>query len=666
MEEYKRAMLYNSENAELNYKTGVSCLFSDRREEALKYLKKAYDLNNDVAGDVILLTGVALKYSSDFEEAENLLSEFVKDPEKKRKKDLALAARIIEECRSARDIVKDTVPVEITNAGSNLNSETDDYSTVIAPDGNRMYFASRRQISPKQKSKYPDKKFDENIFMSDLVNGVWSVSAPVGGDINSPYCETPLHIDKTGEVMFIYAGYSGDGDIMVSEMKKSSWKKPVAEGYRISSSSPETSLAISTSGDMLAFVSDRGKKGFGGRDIWFMERKSKKHWTKPVNAGDSINSALNEESVRFSQGGDTLWFASAGRNSMGGFDIFYSVKNSNGSWGGAVNAGFPVNTQWDELFYTPVPHSKEKFVFVSNRSGGLGSMDIYYGKYLPPPPPRTVTPPVQPRVVTDTVRTVIIQQQVRDTIVVYAPPPPPPPVVKPDTVVVRDTVIVVKEVLKELPPEPEKPKEIVIFVAGKISDSESGAPVMARIEIIDLSNDAIIATTASSDVDGSYRVRLPGKKNYVADIRASGFLSDMKRISINESFTDEVYPLNVTLTKVKVGKKVVLNNIFFESGKAVLTPSSYTELDKLVKVLEDNPGMKIEISGHTDNTGNPVINARLSTERARSVVEYIIRKGIDRTRLTYKGYGSEQPVSENTTPEGRGKNRRVEFKVLGI
>jgi outer membrane protein OmpA-like peptidoglycan-associated protein len=138
----------------------------------------------------------------------------------------------------------------------------------------------------------------------------------------------------------------------------------------------------------------------------------------------------------------------------------------------------------------------------------------------------------------------------------------------------------------------------------------------------------------------------------------------MKRITIPESYSEEFYTLNAPLNKVKVGKKVVLNNILFQIGKSVLTTGSYSELNRLVLILQDNPQMKIEISGHTDNTGSPVLNAKLSTDRARAVVEYLVQKSIDRTRLAYRGYGSDQPIADNTTEVGRSKNRRVEFKIL--
>jgi outer membrane protein OmpA-like peptidoglycan-associated protein len=152
----------------------------------------------------------------------------------------------------------------------------------------------------------------------------------------------------------------------------------------------------------------------------------------------------------------------------------------------------------------------------------------------------------------------------------------------------------------------------------------------------------------------------------MVNLRATGFLSDMRRVTIPNTYTEEFYTLDVPLVKFKVGKKVVMNNILFELGKAVLTVGSYAELDKLVGELQDSPQIKIEISGHTDNTGNPVVNARLSTERAKAVIDYLVRKGIDSSRLTYQGFGSDQPIADNATAAGRAKNRRVEFKILGL
>ena len=324
---------------------------------------------------------------------------------------------------------------------------------------------------------------------------------------------------------------------MASE-KNGIWKYTLNIPYPVNSKGSETSFTFTPSGNEIYFVSDNGKENIGGKDIYFIKRISDKKWSKPQNAGLKINTIYDEESVRFSKTGDTLWFSSKGHNSMGGFDIFYSIKNAAGIWDTVANPGYPVNTAWDELFYYPSVSDDSLFYFVSNRSGGMGGLDIYSGRILPPKP-----------------------------VVVELPPPPPP---KPDTVIVRDTVVVIKEIA---PPVAVPVAEPVLYLVGKVSDSESGEQIIAKIDVIDMSTDLIIATTASSDIDGSYRVRLPAKKSYMVDMHASGFLPEMKRIDVPANWPGDLYKLDVPLIKVKVGKKVVLNNILFETGKA----STYTE-----------------------------------------------------------------------------------------
>jgi outer membrane protein OmpA-like peptidoglycan-associated protein len=639
LNEYTQAYVYNNANAELNYKIGVSCLFSDKKDEASEFFVKAFQIKSDVANDILLLTGRALQFAGKFQEAIDKFKSYLSSGAKKTTENVTIANRCIEACISALAVSKDTLRIDIKNMGGNINSGADDYSEVITADARKLYFASRKGVTPKASNYYEDTKFDENIYVSENVNGSWSVAMPAGKDLTTKFCETPLFINSTGDQLYIYTGYEGDGDIKVSVNKKGLWKTPESEDFGINSSSSETSFCISPSGEEIAFVSNRRKDGLGGKDIYFIRKINNRKWSKPVNAGPSINTPYDEESVRFSRSGDTLWFSSTGHNTIGGFDIFFSAKNSLADWSQAVNAGYPLNTPWDELFYVPSPVKDSTFYFVSNRSGGFGGLDLYTGRLLPPPPP-----------------VVAVTIPVPDTI------PAPVGPAKPDTVVVRDTVVIFREIAPVVRPEPVK--ETVLYLIGKVTDSESGVPVMAKIDIIDISSDAVIATTASSEVDGSFRTRLPAKKSYMIDFKATGFLSDMKRITVPESYSEEFFNLNVPLTKVKVGKKVVLNNILFELGKAILTTGSYSELDRLVNILQDNPLMKIEIAGHTDNTGSPVLNAKLSTDRARAVVEYIAQKGIDRSRLTYKGFGSEQPVADNATAAGRSKNRRVEFKIL--
>ena len=623
--EYLQALVYNSTNAELNYKTGVSSLFSDKKEEAAGFFLKAIELNKDVTEDVLLLAGRSLQYSGRFSDAIEKFTSYLSSPLKKSQKNILLARECIQECNSAVIVTKDTLRILIENTGPNINSDADDYSEVFTTDGKTMYFASRRQI-PKEGNRHPDSKFDENIFVSHLINGSWGPASLAGKELTTKYCESPLFINSTGDMLYVYTGYSNNGDIKVSLNKKGVWKTPKTVPYPINTRGSETSFTISPSGNEIYFVSDHGKNSIGGKDIYFIKKLSDRKWSKPMNAGSIINTIYDEESVRFSRTGDTLWFSSRGHNSIGGFDIFYSIKNKSGAWDTVKNLGYPVNTPWDELFYHPSPVDDSSFYFVSNRSGGLGGSDIYHGQILPPK--KIVLPPIAP---------------------------------KPDTFIIRDTVLIVKEVA---PPPPVIQQEQPVFLTGKIKDSDSGEPVLAKVDVKDISSGEVVGTTASSDVDGSYRVKLPAKKSYMIDLRATGFLSEVRRIDVPDNWSKDVYNFNIELIKVKVGKKVVLNNILFETGKSILTQSSYTELERLFNIMTENAMMKIEISGHTDKTGSEPLNFKLSQDRAKAVVEYLVKKGINQSRIEFRGYGSLQPISDNATSGGRAKNRRVEFKIL--
>ncbi len=637
-DEYRKAHAYNSLNPELNYKLGVSALYSDHKAEASDYLLKAMELKGDVAGDILLLSGRALQFKGMYNEAVSMLENYISSPVRKPEINTVNATKYIEECKSAITLVHDTARIEIVNMGSNINSVADDYSPLLSADETSIILGSRREYFTNSSSHYPDSKFDENILISTLDDGVWGMAVSIGKKLSTKFCEVPLFLNGSGDQLFVYTGYNDDGDIMVSYNKKGVWMSPVSTPFRLNTGGSETSFALSPSENEAWFVSNGNKNGIGGKDIYYIKRIKDKKWSRPVNAGPSINTIYDEESVRFSKTGDTIWFSSKGHNSTGGFDIFYSVKDQNGEWTQAVNAGYPLNTPWDELFYNPSALNDSAFYFVSNRTGGSGGLDIYTGRLLPAPVIKARAPePVIPA----------------EELIVQVP----------DTVIVRDTVVIVRDIAAA-DSTPVPPAEQYILFTGKVNDSDSGDPLLSKIDVIDSETNIMLGTTASSDIDGKFSIKVPVRKSYVVDLRSPGFLPDIINLEVPDSLPDGQLNHDMTLIKVSVGKKVVLNNILFETGKAVLSASSYQELEKLLLILRENPLMKIEISGHTDNTGSQALNVRLSGERAKAVVDHLINSGIDTARLESKGYGPSQPVDVNTTPQGRANNRRVEFKIL--
>jgi len=204
-----------------------------------------------------------------------------------------------------------------------------------------------------------------------------------------------------------------------------------------------------------------------------------------------------------------------------------------------------------------------------------------------------------------------------------------------------------------------------LFLSGRVKDSENGEPVLAKIDVRDIVTGAINTTTASSESDGSYRVKLPARKSYMIDLHATGYLSDSRRIDVPDNWAKEDYNLNLDLIKVKVGKKVVLNNILFETGKSVLTSGSYVELDRLFEHYErKRPDENRDIGTYWIKPGpnRSTLNFRKPGQKLLLII--LFRKVLIGHGLEFRGYGSLQPISDNSTVAGRAKNRRVEFKIL--
>ena len=172
--------------------------------------------------------------------------------------------------------------------------------------------------------------------------------------------------------------------------------------------------------------------------------------------------------------------------------------------------------------------------------------------------------------------------------------------------------------------------------------------------------------TYSDEINGEYLVCIPAGKLYALNVSRKKYLFHSESFSLKDYKETKPYNIDVKLKPIKQGSAVVLKNIFFETASFELKTWSRTELDKLTAFLMENISVKIEISGHTDNQGGEEYNQKLSENRAKSVYEYLLNNSIDKTRLSYKGYGESNPVDSNDSEEGRANNRRTEFKILEV
>jgi hypothetical protein len=445
----------------------------------------------------------------------------------------------------------------------------------------------------------------------------------LGKLFNSTGNDALVGISADGNELFIYRGNVDGGDIQRTSLRpeKGKWSKPKSVDRKLRSKEGETTACLSPDGQELFYVSRNKELTMGGKDILTSRKDEKGKWGEPRNLGGLINTSYDEEGVFLSPDGRTLYFASQGHNSMGGFDIFRSDRMDNGAWSTPQNLGYPINTPDDELFYI-TDQAGNYGLYSAIREGGLGAKDLYKVIFLGS----------EKELITS----------------------------------MRDRLVAGPAGRKSgfLTPPGLPSLDTSIVVTGYILDTDAnGEAVLAKLTFMDPQG-ARPNIHAVSDESGLYTVRLPEATVYGVEINATGYLYFLDILDLLGNPGDERVVQDFYLQKIEVGAKMVLENIYFETGKAVLRPESFDALDQVIRFMENNPEMKLEISGHTDNTGTLRINQKLSRDRAKAVVDYLVAGGIPVEMLVYEGYADTQPVAPNDTPEGREKNRRVEFKVL--
>ncbi len=621
---YLFANQYNSENPQLNYKLGVCYLFTDDKYRAIDYFLKAYTLDHKVSKNINYLLGQSYQLVHEFDKAirhYNMHMDAI-PPDVKIEYEEVLNKRI-QECENGAKLVMNPKRVILKNLGDPVNSKYDDYNPLFASGDTTLFFTSRRPFE-KSKRNDIDNKFNEDIYSSSFSEGIFGQATRLDKPFNSTHNDALVAITPDGNKAVIYKGHVNGGQIEISEydQEKMEWSKPKGFKGKIASKHGETSAAFSPDMTELYFVSRNRKLSLGGKDILVSRLNEKGKWGDPVNAGNAINTLYDEEGVFLTPDGMHLYFASEGHNSMGGFDIFHSEKQDDGSWSDPVNLGYPVNTPDDELFYMTDQTGSHGY-YSTIREGGKGSKDIYKVIYLGS----------EKELVFKTMDQLVAGPGPLKTGFLTIP-----------ALMALDATFVLKGV-----------------VMDTIGEQ---VPVGSKILFTDPATGRMDASVVSDSITGQYTASLPEPKVYGVEITASGYLYFLDILDLSLENSDQIVKRDFYLQQVEVGTKVVLDQIYFQTGKAVLMPESNDELDQVFRFLENNPGMKLEISGHTDNTGSLRINQRLSRDRAKAVVDYLVKRGISPEMLVSQGFADSQPVESNDTAEGRRQNRRVEFKVI--
>ncbi|MGC9343163.1 MAG: OmpA family protein, partial [Bacteroidales bacterium] len=594
-EYFLKAHQYNSDNPVLNYFIGICYLYTDDKYEALEYMRKAYDRTPNLDPQIDYYLGRAYQLVLDFDKA----IEHYKDY---REKAVAMGnvngaimvdKRIIE-CQNGKELVNDPLRVIITNMGDSVNSIYDDYYPILLNNDSIMYFTSRRDHEKNKRNPY-DNKFHENIYYSLNDDETWMGAEPITTKINKKDNNALVGISPDGNSLYVYDGNVNGGEIFRSDFnpEKKTWKKPKRVSKKLRSDNAEGSVFLTKNADTIYFISANEEMTEGGKDIFYSVKDAKGKWTEAKNLGALINTPYDEEGVFLTEDGRVMYFASKGHNSMGGFDIFYTYKLKDGTWADPVNVGYPVNTPDDEIFFHLRRNGKYAY-FTAIREGGLGGKDIYKITFL------------------GSEKELMLSSE--DILIASLP----------------DTI---KTGFFEMP------EKIAIdsfyYLTGKVVDKETGEPLMAKLEFIDIDNSEVISTAISVD-SGNYTVKFLEPRKYGVEIMVKDYLFFLDVIDMTTASTDSATVRNFELEKIEVGARVVLENIYFETGKAILKEESFTQLNQIIKFLDNNESLKLEISGHTDNTGSLRLNTKLSKDRAKAVVDYLVANGIDPTRLEWE------------------------------
>ncbi len=625
LDHYLLAADYNPNNAKLNYLIGISYLNTINKNNAFTYLNRAYKINKFVSSDILYWLGAANQINYNFKKAifnYNTYKEKLAPAELHKQKSTIL--KRITECKNGIKLVNNPVRVFIDNLGSTINSEYPEYSPVISADEDVLYFTSRRPNTLGGKKDPMDLEYYEDIYVAFKAQGKWLNAYPLSKPINTKSHDATVSLAPNGQSLFIFRAGRGSG-IYESVLEGDDWTNPAPLPKTINGQGFVSSACLAPDGKTVYFVrseEDPKTGNYVNKDIYLSTRNPvTRIWSKGQKLPNSINTPYDEDGVFIHPDGRTLFFSSKGHNTMGGYDIFKSYKEDNGKWSKAENLGYPINTPDDDIFFVLSANGRHGY-FASLRPSGKGDLDIYMITFLSP-------------------EHIIVNTE--DNLIAS--------IAKPVSAISMEKTAKIKTIR-------------LTIVKGLISEALTDDPISAQIEIIDNEKNEVIKTSQSNSSTGKYLVALPSGKNYGLVVKADGYLFHSENFDIPKTTSYQVVEKNIDLLSMSIGSKVVLKNIFFQTGSATLKPESASELERVIKLMQVYPNLHIEISGHTDNIGSNAVNIRLSTARAKSVVDYLEQNGVDSSRLSYKGYASSQPIASNATKEGRQQNRRVEFKII--
>ena len=513
--------------------------------------------------------------------------------------------KLIENCEFAIEAIKNPVDFDPINLGSSINSELPEYFPSITADDSTFLFTRRVNDLSAPGGR------QEEIFVSKKTpNNNWSNSSLVSNAINSKYNEGAPTFSPDGQyIIFVGCETGAKGD--------------------------------------YEYGDDR--KGYGSCDLFYSQNNGT-NWSKPVNLGSKINSKHWETQPSFSSDGKTLYFIRGmtydrQRRNPDNQDIYVTTITEDGQWSKPEKLPPNINSPHREESVQIHPDGKTLY-FSSNGHPGMGGMDLYMSRKLDD---NTWSDPINLGYPLNTYK--------NDISILISPKGDKGYFSSDREGGYGDLDLYSFNVDKKFKPLP------ITFIKGKIIDAESKLPLFAFFQLTDLKKGNIISQMQSKLGNGEFLITVPKNIDFALHAEKEGYMFYSRNIYRDNLSLSKDGFLIIELEKVKPGT-FILENIFFEKSKSSLKKSSLVELNKVLKLMQINPDLKIQISGHTDSDGDDDFNLELSVNRAKSVVNWLIENNIDQNRLSFKGYGETRPIEENNSIANKAKNRRTELTII--
>lgn len=721
---YEEAIIEGEQDPIVHMKAGLCyAMLSgvNTQLKGIKYLEYAYqNKTSQIPSEVNYYLAILYHKDMQIEKALKLMMDYKEEVPSSDKARLQEVDRYLELFNNALIHSRDPKDVQIKKFSNEINTYNTEYNPVVSADERIMAFTALRKDESKPASS--SDLIEQVLISKKQAMDVWSTPEVVS--IRTQYNVGTAGISPDGNRMLIFIGDGTSGDIYEIENQGDKWGEPAALGSHVNSRHLETTASITPDGKRVFFASNR-PGGQGGLDIYMVEKTVNEKWGNPVNLGPAVNTPYDDDAPFIHPDGKTLFFTSEGHNTMGGKDIFKSIRTNRG-WQTAVNMGYPVNTTANDNYFTLTADGSKGF-FSSDRKGGAGGQDLYYfnmpedmgnvpltlikGKILAGEESQPV--PTKIKVVDNATKEKIDyvynpNSKTGNYLIIFPPGKDYDMIIEAEGYMPYTMNISIPnqdyfyELYQQIHLYPIRQFDEVVgqevSVRNAFYDTEdskeqiqkSNDAMLVQSDSIDL-YDLMDAVMSSNDTAAfEYLLDLMYEVNPIEDVNfeeseevesaeTSYFYDEnedkleMRIIDGDTIYSLPTFYVSEEAQKQKESKKaekkksydaLMLGNItkvYFETAKSEVDPSFESELAKVLGELKQHNDLAIEISGYASSEGNAEYNRELSNKRATAVLKYFTDNSISRRRIAAKGYGATTAASGNSK-----ESRRVEIKLIDI